>query len=144
MEHQKAMIPKWYWALAVLFLLWNLMGVTSFFVHTFVSQEALQAMPEAERNLYGSYPLWTKIAFAIAVFGGIIGAVGLIMKKAWAKPAFLISLAAIIPQMIHNLFFTKVREVYGAGTEVMPILVILIGAFLVWFSSYGIKKNWLT
>jgi hypothetical protein len=28
-----------------------------------------------------------------------------------------------------------------AGTEVMPILVIVCGVFLLWFS--GIKKGWL-
>lgn len=143
METQKTTIPKWFWAVAVFFLLWNLMGVGSFFQHTFITDEALQALPEAERNLYNSYPLWTIIAFAIAVFGGIIGSIGLLMKKKWAKPAFIVSLVAIIPQMTHNLFFTNAREVYGPGTEVMPVLIIVFGVFLVWFSAFGIKKGWL-
>lgn len=143
MEYQATTIPKWYWALAAFFLLWNLMGVGSFFQHTLISDEALAALPTAEQDLYGSYPIWTKVVFAIAVFGGIIGSIGLIMKKKWAKTAFIVSLAAIIPQMIHNLFFTKAREVYGPGTEVMPILIIVFGIFLVWFSTFGIKKNWL-
>ncbi len=143
MENQKTTIPKWYWALVVLFLLWNLMGVVSFFQHTFITDEALQALPAAERDLYNSYPLWTKIAFAFAVFGGAIGSVGLVMKKKWAKYAFIVSLVGIIPQMAHNLFFTKAREVYGPGTEIMPVLIIVFGVFLVWFSAFGIKKNWL-
>jgi hypothetical protein len=83
------------------------------------------------------------VAFAIAVFGGTIGSIGLLMKKKWAKTAFLASLATIIPQMTHSLFFTKAREVYGPGTEIMPILVIVFGVLLVWFSSFEIKKNWL-
>jgi hypothetical protein len=40
-------------------------------------------------------------------------------------------------------FFTKAKEVYGAGTEVMPTLVIVCGVFLLWFSTFGIKKGWL-
>jgi len=143
MENQKIMIPKWYWVVAIIFLLWNLMGVVSFFYHTFITDEALQKLPEAERDLYNSYPLWTKIVFAIAVLGGAIGSIGLIMKKKWTKPAAIVSLAAIIPQMIHNLFFTNSGEVYGPANVVMPVLVIIFGVLLVWFTSVGVKKSWL-
>jgi hypothetical protein len=143
MENQKAIIPKWYWAVAVFFLIWNLMGVGSFIQQTFITDEALQALPAAEQALYNSYPLWTKIAFAIAVFGGTIGSIGLIIKKKWSKSAFIVSLFAIVPQMTFDLFFTKAREVYGPGTEVMPLLIIIVGIFLIWFSAFGIKKSWL-
>ncbi|SEA03093.1 hypothetical protein SAMN05443667_101672 [Flavobacterium gillisiae] len=143
MENQKTTIPKWFWAVAIFSLLWNLMGVSSFYLQVSMTGEALKTLSLAEQELYNSYPLWTFIAFAFAVFGGIIGSVGLLMKKKWAKPAFIISLLAIIPQMIQNLFFTNAREVYGPGTEVMPILVIIFGVFLVWFSTFGIRKGWL-
>ena len=143
MENQKTVIPKWYWVVAIFFLLWNFMGVGSFFQYTFITDEALQALPDAERDLYNSYPFWTEIAFAFAVFGGAIGSLGLIIRKKWAKSAFIVSLVAIIPQMTHNLFFTNAREVYGPGTEIMPVLIIIFGVFLVWFSALGIKKNWL-
>jgi hypothetical protein len=143
MENQKTTIPNWFWAVAVFSLLWNLMGVASFFQQITMTDEALKSLPLAEQELYSSYPLWTFIAFAFAVFGGIIGSIGLLMKKKWAKLAFIISLLAIIIQMIHTLFFTKAKEVYGAGTEVMPTLVIVCGVFLLWFSTFGIKKGWL-
>tara|TARA_B110000196_G_C20960716_1_gene573828 strand:+ start:42 stop:476 length:435 start_codon:yes stop_codon:yes gene_type:complete len=135
--------PIWYWILAVIFLLWNLMGVGSFFHHTLISDETLQAMPRNEKELYNSYPLWTIIAFAFAVFGGTIGSIGLILKRKWAKTAFIISLGGIIPQMIQNLFISNAREVYGPGTEIMPIMVIIFGVFLVWFTNLAIKKGWL-
>lgn len=140
----KIKIPIWFWVTAVFFLLWNSMGVISFFAHTFISEEDLALLPTQERELYGDYPIWTTIVFAIAVFGGLLGAVGLILRKTWSKTAFIISLLAIVPQMTHNLFFTKSVEVYGVGqAAAMPIMVVVFGLFLVWFSSYGIKKNWL-
>jgi len=138
-------IPVWFWVIAIFFLLWNLMGVISFFAHTFISEEALAKLPTNERELYGDYPIWTTIVFAVAVFGGLIGSFGLILKKKWSKIAFIISLCAIIPQMIHNVFFTKSIEVYGPGqASTMPIMVIVLGLFIVWFTNFGIKKNWLT
>jgi hypothetical protein len=68
----------------------------------------------------------------------------LVLKKKWSKAAFIISLLAIIPQMAHNVFFTTSIEVYGTVQALtMPVLVVVIGVFLVWFSIYGIKKHWL-
>jgi len=144
MELEKTKIPIWFWVVSIFFLLWNIMGVFSFLAHTFISTEALAELPTDERELYGEYPLWTTIIFAIAVFTGMIGAIGLVLKKKWAKMAFIISLFAIIPQMIHNVFFTNAIEVYGAVEAVtMPALVVIIGLFLVWFSMFAIKKQWL-
>ena len=92
----------------------------------------------------GEYPTWITIIFAIAVFSGLLGSLGLLLKKKWSKLAFIISLCAIVPQMVHNVFFTKSIDVYGIGQAVtMQIMVVVFGVFLVWFSNFAIKKNWL-
>ncbi|MFD1014880.1 hypothetical protein [Winogradskyella rapida] len=136
--------PLWFAIVAIVLLIWNALGIFSFFAHTFISDEALAALPAEESALYGAYPFWTTVIFAIAVATGFIGALGLVLKKAWSKKAFIISLLAIIPQMIHNVFFTDAIAVYGTAEAVtMPILVVLLAIFALWFSSYGIKKGWL-
>jgi hypothetical protein len=146
MENKSIKMPGWYLILSVLFLLWNLMGVASFYQHIAISNspEALAALPANEAELYGKYPLWTHVAFAISVISGVLGCMGLLMKKKWARPVFVVSLISILAQMAHSLLVAKATEVYGPGAVVMPVLVILIGAFLVWFADYGIKKRWLT
>jgi len=144
MENEKTPIPLWFWIAAVFFVLWNLMGVLSFYMHTFISEEALAQLPQNERDLYGEYPFWITAVFAIAVGSGLLGSLGLLLKKKWSKLAFIISLCAIIPQMVHNVFFTKSIDVYGTAQAVtMPIMVVVFGVILVWFSTYAIKKNWL-
>ena len=144
MENVKTKTPMWYWITASFFLLWNVMGVLSFFGHTFISEDYLAKLSVQEQALYGSYPLCTIVVFGIAVFSGFLGSVGLILKKKWSKSAFILSLCAIIPQMIHNVFFTKSMEVYGPGeATTMPIMVVTFGIFLVWFSDRLIRKEWL-
>ena len=57
---------------------------------------------------------------------------------------FQISLITILIQMTHNVFFTNSKAVYGLmQTIIMPIVVIVYGVFLVWFSKLAISKNWL-
>lgn len=143
MENQSMKLPIWYWVIAIIFLLWNLIGVGSFFAQSLMTDDMLQALPPAEQELYKSYPLWTFIAFAIAVFGGLIGSIGLIMRAKWAKTAFIVSLVALIPQMIYNIFFTNTAEVYGSSSLLMPVMIIVSGVFLVWYSGYCIRKGWL-
>ncbi len=135
----------WFWVLAIFFLLWNIMGVLSFFSHTFITEEALAKLPANERELYAEYPLWTTIVFAIAVFSRLLGSIGLVLRKKWAKIVFIISLCAIIPQMIHNVFFTKSLDVYGTlQATTMPILVVVFGVSLVWFSNFSLNKKWIS
>ncbi len=142
MENGTIKTPSWFWFVAIVFLLWNIMGVFSFFTHTFISEEALLLLSESERELYVEYPVWATFIFAIAVFSGFLGSLGLLFKKKWSKTYFIISFLAIIIQMIHNVFFTKSMEVYGPGqTITMPIMIVVFGLFLIWFSNYFIKKN---
>ena len=144
MKHEKTKTPMWFWILSTFFLLWNVLGLFSFLAHTFITDEALATLPANERELYGEYPLWTTIVFAIAVVGGMIGSVGLVFRRKWSQTAFVISLLAIIPQMIQNVFFTTAIEVYGTVEAVtMPVLVVFSGLFLVWFSMLGNRKKWL-
>lgn len=143
MENRQSSLPTWFWIVAILAVIWNLMGLVSFLYHIFLPADALNAMSEAEQALYNSTPVWANFAFALATIAGSIGAVGLVKRKKWAKTAFIASLVGIIPQMTHYMFFTKAREVYGSGVEVMPALVVIFGILLLWFSGMAIKRNWL-
>ena len=145
MEQFANKAPKWFWVVAIFFLLWNILGVLSFMGHTFITEETLAVLPEEERALYDDYPLWTNIIFAIAVLFGMLGSIGLILKKKWARLTFLISLCAIIPQMIHNVFFTDSMKVYGLAQAVtMPILVIVFGLLAYLFARNAVRKSWLS
>lgn len=141
MENQKA--PTWFLVVAIVMVIWNLMGVSAFIMDMTMSEEAMAALPDAERELYGRYPLWTKIAYFIAVFGGTIGALGLALKKKWSKTVLIISLIGVLVQMTHSLFIAGSMEVYGPVSTIMPAMVITLSIFLVWMANHGIKKGWV-
>ncbi len=136
-------LPVWFWGIAIVAVLWNLMGVFSYISMVTISPEAIATMPEAEQALYNNTPLWATGAFAIAVFSGVAGAVLLLLRKSIAFAAFALSLAGILIQMSYWLLMTKSIDVYGPGGVTMPIMVIIIGVFLVWVSSMAKAKGWL-
>ena len=133
-----------FWIIGVASLIWNGLGVMQYLTLAYITDDMKAALPEAERALYENIPAWVTAAFAIAVFGGLLGSIFLLMRKKVAKTAFLISLIAIIVQMSYNLFMSKAAEVYGPGGMVMPIMVIIIGVFLLLYSKRSTEKGWLS
>lgn len=133
-----------FWVIGIIALIWNGMGVMAYIGQAYMTDEMKAALPEAERALYENVPAWVTAAFAIAVFGGTVACILLLMKKKMAKTVFLISLIAIIAQMTYNLFMSKASEVYGPGGMIMPIMVIVIGVFLLLYSKKCIEKGWLS
>ncbi|PIB30967.1 hypothetical protein BFP77_02600 [Maribacter sp. 4U21] len=136
--------PMWFWIVNALALLWNLAGVMAYLGQAYMSIETLEQMSQAERLLYESRPAWVTGAFAVAVWGGALGCIALLLKKKWAKPVFIISLIGILAQMSHSFFMSNNFEVYGPGAMIMPIMVLIIGIALVLLANTAIKKGWLS
>lgn len=136
--------PTWFWIVSILALLWNLTGAMAYVGQAYMSVEDLAALSEAERTLFETQPAWVTGAFAVAVWGGTLGCIFLLLRKKWAKPIFIISLIGIIVQMSYSFFMSNSFEVYGPGGLVMPIMVLIIGIALILFSNKGIRKQWLT
>lgn len=136
--------PVWFWVIGIIALLWNLMGVNAYLQQAYQT-EGFKAMYTPEQlEMIANTPPWAIGAFAIAVFAGALGCIALLLRKSWAKSLFLLSLIGIVVQMVYNLFISKAMEVYGPGAVVMPILVIVIGIFLLWYSKRSIVKGWIS
>ena len=136
--------PIWFWVVSVMALIWNIMGDMAYLSQAFMPEDVLNSLPKAEQALYGNIPPWATAAFAFAVWGGTLGCLALLFRKKWAKPVLIVSLLGIMVQMVYNLFMSNASEVYGPGVAIMPVMVLIIGAFLVWFSRKSHSEGWLT
>ena len=136
--------PTWFWVVSVIALLWNLMGVGNYLNQAFNQMTLLESMDQAQREVFEGIPAWATAAFAIAVFSGALASIGLLLRKKWARPLFVISLIAAVAQFIHWLFISNAVEAFGPSTYAMPAIITIIGIYLVFFSKKGIEKGWLT
>lgn len=136
--------PVWFWIVSILAFIWNLMGVSAFIMQVTMTPENMAALPEAERILQETTPMWANIAFAVAVFGGALGCLFLLLKNQLAVSFLVTSMAGVIIQMIHSFFFSNSYDVFGPGGMIMPIMVIVVGVLLIWLSISAVKKGWIS
>ena len=136
--------PIWFWIVSILALLWNLMGVMSYLEQAYMTDEMKAQYTADQLTLMEGIPVWVTAAFAIAVWGGLLGCIALLFAKKWAKPVLMLSLIAILIQMAYSFFMTNATEIYGPIPGVIvPLLVIIIGIALVQFARIAEKRNWI-
>ncbi|MCQ8890865.1 hypothetical protein NQT72_15310 [Pseudoalteromonas carrageenovora] len=135
--------PTWLKPLAWAALIWNSLGVIAFVMQMIMTPELISKLPIDQQAAYSDIPLWSTIAFAIAVFGGLLGCIFLLKKKALAIPTFTVSLAAILLQQYYNFVVINSIDLLGASAVFMPILVIIIAIGLLYISIKGKQQSWL-
>ena len=136
--------PKSFWIIAVAALLWNLLGVAMFLMQVIMTPETLANMPAEQRQIYEATPVWLNIAFAVAVFGGVIGALGLLLRKRWAVTFFLISLLALLVQIMGAYAVTPVWQAYGLAGLVMPVVLVVVALLLWVYARKATLWGWLS
>jgi hypothetical protein len=122
-----------FWIIAGLGLVWNLMGCLNFI--TQMNADAVAKMPELYQLIISSRPLWATLAFGLAVFGGAVGCILLLLRRDMARIALLVSLVAIL--------LTVVQTISAVGLAPSTILALLVGAALFWYSSIVYRAGWL-
>lgn len=137
-------LPIWFWIVAVVAILWNLMGVAAFGYDLRVpgNAETMASLTEAQQDLYRNQPFYEKIVYALATICGLLASIGLVLRKRWSILLFMVSLMAVILQNVFG-YFNNAYEIMGTG-YVLPALVVLIAAFLLWFSRSTAARGYLT
>jgi len=129
-----------FWVIGAVGLIWNVLGVANYFIQ--MDPSVISAYRESEQAIIVGRPAWATGAFAIAVFGGAIGSLLLLLKKSVASYLFIASLVGVIGTMIHALGL----DVEFGGGEIAGIIVmpLVVAAFLIWYARSCQAKGWIS
>ena len=123
-----------YWLISIVALFWNFMGIVAYLGQAYISDDALKMLPEENQLYFSNVPAWVTAAFAVAVFGGFLGAIGLTIRKKWAYFLFVISFFALVAQHVYNFFIQNYIEMTGSQM-ILPIVTFIVALFLIYFSK---------
>ncbi len=132
---------KWFWICAGLGFAWNMFGVAQFLGTTLASQEGLMmsGMTEAQARLYFGLPVWMTVAFAIGVFGGLLGS-ALLLRRKQSVPIFAVSLAGYAVLYVGDIT-EGVFAIMGSSQVIILTCVVLIAAGLFWLARRFEKQS---
>ena len=135
--------PIWFISLAAVALLWNLAGLAAVVADLKLSAADIQALPPAQQAFYHARPLWSVLASLLAVLGGALGCLGLLLRKRWALLVLCASLLGIAVQDAGLVWVARVVGSPGAAPVVLQSLVLVIGVGLVFFARHALRRAWL-
>ena len=132
-----------FWAIGAVTLIWNVMGVINFFMQ--MNADALASFPESHRAIIESRPAWASGAFAIAVFGGALGCLLLLLRKRAPYYLFIASLLGVVVQLIHTLGIAS-STIGFSPFEISTIILmpLVVAAFLIWYSKWAGSNGWIS
>ena len=135
--------PWWFLAVAVLALLWNVVGLLMFWQQVTLTPELVAALPPAQQQIRAAMPAVVDVFFGVAVGAGLLGALGLLMARRWAVPLLLLSLLAVVAQMGTAYAAAPVWALTGARAAVFPLLLVLVCLALWLFARRAAARGWL-
>lgn len=131
-----------FWTIALLGLLWNIGGSINYMMQ--MKPDFVASLPETHQAIISGRPAWATGAFAVGVFGGALGCLLLLFRKSTAGLLFMISLFGIFVTMIHTLQVVLSNTTFSVSEIfVMIVLPLVVANFLIGFTFYSIKRNWI-
>lgn len=134
-DEQAVKTPKHLWIFGALALLWNGGGAFDYLM-TETRNEAYmgQFTPEQLELFYGFPP--AMVAFwAIAVWGGVLGAILLLMRRKLAFGVLAVAFAAMVVTAIYQYGFTNAAAVMGPGGVVFTVVIFVVSLLLVIYAK---------
>ncbi len=147
MSDSKSVSPL-FWVVGAVFLLWNAYGCYMYYMLHTMSDEAFATnIGEASAAVRDIVPAWSTAAFAIGVWGGLLGAILFLMRKKLAFPVFVVSLIAGLISFVPGFTTEALKNATiadGGNIWMMPLMVGVMGVVEVVVSRMKVNKGILT
>lgn len=119
-----ARAPAWLWTAAAIGVPWNAYGLVQFIGgFTATGQAAMTAgMTPEQAALYLGLPAWITLAFAVGVFGGLLGTIALALRRRVARPVLALSLAGYVLLFAGDAW----AGVFSAIPQQLAILAVVV------------------
>lgn len=131
---------KWFWFGAIAVLLFMLVGVGGYLATVMTP---LDQVPADRRAVMEAMPGWQTAVYAIAVWSGLAGAIGLLLRRRWSVPLLLVALVGAIGTFLPFAIIPAVRELATEGDAIAAIIVIGLCWTSFWFARHSQQRGWL-
>jgi hypothetical protein len=124
-------------------LVWNALGLFAVVGDLLLTPADIAALPAQEQALFQARPVWSIVASLVAVVGGTVACVGLLLRKRWSLVLLYASLAGVVVQDVGIFGVAGAAEVMGTVPLVLQTVVVLVAIGLVLLGHKAAGRSWL-
>lgn len=137
--------PWHLWVIGTIALLWNAMGAVDYFLSQTKNEAYMSMFTPEQLEFFYSFPSWSVALWAIAVWGGLLGCILLLLRNKLAASMFLVSLICMVINTIYIYAFSNGMEVMGGTFELtFSAAIFLVAVFLYFYSKNMQAQNIIT
>lgn len=125
----RARAPWHLWAVGILSLLWNSVGVYSYLM-TELGRLGDLGMNREQIAFFDRFPAWATAVWALGVWGCLLGSILLLARSRHAVNAFGVSIVGLVGTAIFSYFVADVPDGFQSVPLDIAIWVITFGLFL--------------
>jgi len=128
--------PWHLWVIGILSLLWNAGGAYDYFATRTGNQDYLSMLTPEQLAYLDAFPFWVSLAWALGVWGAVLGSILLLLRSRHAVAAFLISFVGMAGNLIYGLLIseTPMTAMASAGAMVFMIAIVIVAVLLIIYS----------
>jgi len=127
--------PLHLWIVAVLATVWNAFGAFDYLMTQTHNEAYLANFTDPQRVYFDSFPLWMEAAWAFGVWGGLLGALLLLLRSRHAVAAFAVSLAGLAISTFYQYVLSVSPEEMKSGVMLgMNLAIWAIAIGLLWYA----------
>jgi hypothetical protein len=129
--------------------LWGVAGASIYVAYFLETPDEFASTAEtaANRDAYADYvagiPFWAIAVGIIAAVARLLGAIGLLLRRAWALPLYVISLIFFLLALYRAFFLANVASVMSGGHIATEVIFLALSVLAVWFARDGKSRGLL-
>jgi hypothetical protein len=120
--------PLHLWIVGVLATVWNGFGAFDYLMTQTRNEAYLAHFTDPQRVYFESFPIYMETAWALGVWGGLLGSLLLLMRSRHAATAFAVSLAGLAASTVYQYVLTSPPEEMKSGAMIGMNVAIWVAA----------------
>jgi hypothetical protein len=139
--NQTAQTPVHLWIVGILALLWNAMGAFDYTATQYRIESYMANFTPEQLDYFYGFPAWADAAWALGVWGSLLGSLALLLRKSWAVWLFGISILGLAGTTVYNFVLSNGAEMMGEGGAMFTGIIWLIVLLLFFYSGAMAKRG---
>ena len=133
--------PVHLWIVGALSLSWNAVGAFDYAATQYRIESYMSQFTSEQLEYFYAFPSWMDAAWAIAIWGSLLGSVFLLSRKSWAVWLFGAAILGLAVSTVYNFVLSDGMAVMGSGAAIFTSVIWVIALLLFFYARVMVTRG---